>query len=167
MGSYAVRAPLGEEWRVQIDNTTGMVAFKKDGPDARFILISILPGFVKPGTENQSEDTIATMVLAGEVSNMIQRGAAKSYTPKDVSTEVTTIGGKKLYAMSYTIVDRSLAEPLEVQYKMYLYLPPDLKATRVFYGFLIGELHKQGELVYETDLTRIYAVISSFYTKSW
>ena len=164
MGIYEVEAPLGDEWKVKMDKTQGMVVFNKGGTEAGFTFIYILPGFLNPGKENQTEDEIVTMIFGYEEKNMRERGAMRSYTLKDLSKEVTMIGEKKLHVMSYTITDHSRI-PMEIKYAMYLYLPPDLRQKRVFYGFLIGEPYKIRESVYETNLTKIHSVISSFKSK--
>ncbi len=164
MGIYEVEAPLGDEWKVKTDKTQRMIVFNKDNTEGRFTFISILPGFLKPGKENQTEGEIVTMIFGYEENNMRERGATRSYTLKDPSKEVTMVGGKKLHVMSYTIKDHSRV-PMEIKYTMYLYLPSDLKQKRVFYGFLIGEPYKIRESVYETDLTKIHSVISSFQSK--
>lgn len=165
MGTYLINAPLGEEWKIQMNKTNGMVIFKQIGAGGKFTVITILPRPLNPGKENQTEDNIANMILSYEEKTMRERGAARSYAPTDLSREITTIGGKKLYVMNYAIMDRSLRAPVEIKYSMFLYLPPDLKQKRVCYTFLIGEAYKIGESVYEADLTKIFPVINSFQTK--
>ena len=165
MGTYAVNAPLGETWRVQTDTVSGMVTFKDNGPEGRFSVISVLPGTWRPGTINQTEDEIAKLILGGEERNMTERGATRSYSLSNLSKEVTTIDGKRLYVMSYTITDRSKAVPIEIKYAMYLYLPPNFAQRWIFYGFLIGQAQKIGGTAHETDLTRIGPVINSFHSR--
>jgi len=164
MGIYTVEAPLGNGWKVKTDKTQGRVEFNKGDSEAGFTFIHILPGFLNPGTENQTEDEIVNMIFGSEEKDIRERGATRSYNLKDLSKEVTTIGGKKLHVMNYTITDHSRI-PMDIKYAMYLYLPPDLRQKRVFYGFWIGEPSKIRESVYETDFTKIHSVISSFQSK--
>lgn len=170
MGIYEVEAPQGDGWKVKTDKAQGMIEFNKfikggeGGTEAGFTSISICAGFLNPGTENQTEDEIANMIFGSEEKDVRERGATRSYSLKELSKEVTTIGGKKLHVMNYTITDRSRI-PMEIKYAMYLYLPPDLRQKRVFYGFVIGEPSKIREAVYETDFTKIHSVISSFRSK--
>jgi len=164
MGIYKVEAPLGDGWKVKTDKTQGRIEFNKGSKEAGFTSIHILPGFLNPGTENQPEDEIVNMIFGYEEKDIRERGATRSYYLKDLSKEVTTIGGKKLHVMNYTITDRSRI-PMDIKYGMYLYLPPDLRQKKVFYGFWIGEPSKISESVYETDFTKIDSVISSFQSK--
>lgn len=165
VGPYTVQVPLGGDWTVHKDHALGTVAFRKTGPHGRSAEISAIAGFVYPGKENQPEEAIVTMILGHEEKNMRERGMTRSYTLHDVVRDVTTIAGKKLHVMSYTIADRSTRVPFEMKYAMYLYLPPDLPQKRAFYLFLIGDMYKFGGTVYETDLTQIRPVIESFQTK--
>lgn len=165
MGPYTVQVPFRGEWTVHKDHRLAAVAFRKTGPRGRSTEISAIAGFVYPGKENQTEDAIVTLILGSEERKMRERGATRSYALSDVSRDVTTIGGKKLHVMSYTITDRSTGVPFEMKYSMYLYLPPDLPQKRAFYLFLIGDMHKFGGAVYEIDLTQIHPVIESFVTK--
>ena len=164
MGIYKVEAPLGDGWKVKTDKTQGRIEFNKGSKEAGFTSIHILPGFLNPGTENQPEDEIVNMIFGYEEKDIRERGVTRSYYLKDLSKEVTTIGGKKLHVMNYTITDRSRI-PMDIKYAMYLYLPPDLRQKKVFYGFWIGEPSKISESVYETDFTKIDSVISSFQSK--
>ena len=164
MGIYTVEAPLGDGWKVKTDKTQGRIEFNKGGSEAGFTFIFIHAGFLNPGTENQTEDEIANMIFGYEEKDIRERGATRSYYLKELSKEVTTIAGKKLHVMNYTITDRSRI-PMDIKYSMYLYLPPDLRQNKVFYGFWIGEPSKISESVYETDFTKIHSVISSFQSK--
>ena len=165
MGTYEVEAPPGDGWTVKTDNSLGMVLFQKIAPGGKLTAISVISGYLRPGTENQTEDEIATMVLASEEENMRERGASRSYILKDLSRGFTTIDEKKYHVMSYSITDRSGAVPLEFKYAMYLYLPPDIKHEKDFYAFLISDAYKVGASAYEADLTRIRPVISSFHLR--
>jgi len=165
VGPYTVQVPLEGEWTVRKDHALGMVAFEKTGPHGRNTEVSAIAGFVHPGKEQQPEAAMVTMILGHEEVTMRERGATRSYTLHDVVRDVTTIAGKKLHVMRYTIVDRSARVPFERKYAMYLYLPPDLPQKRAFYLFLIGDTSKIDGTVYETDLTQIRPVIKSFVTK--
>ena len=165
MGPYTVRVPLGGPWTVRRDHKLGMVAFEKTGPSGRSTDLSAIAGFVYPGKEQQPEEAMVAMILGSEEKKMRERGTTRSYALHDVVRDVTTIAGKKLHVMRYTIADRSLRVPLERKYEMYLYLPPDLPQKRAFYMFLIGDTSKIGGTAYETDLTQIYPVIESFVLK--
>jgi hypothetical protein len=164
MGIYVVEAPLGDGWKVKTDKVQGRIEFNNRGTEAGFTSIHILPGFLNPGTENQTEDEIANMIFGYEEKDMRERGATRSYYLKELSKEVTTIGGKKLHVMNYTITDRSRI-PMDIKYALFLYLPPNLRQKKVFYGFWIGEPSKIRESVYETDFTKIHSVIGSFESK--
>jgi hypothetical protein len=164
MGVYTVEAPLGDGWKVKTDKTQGRLEFNRGNSEAGFTSIHILPGFLYPGTENQTEDEITNMIFGSEEKDIRERGATRSYYLKDLSKEVATIGGKKLHVMNYTITDRSRI-PMDIKYAMYLYLPPDLRQKKVFHGFWIGEPSRIRDTVYETDFTKIDSVISSFQSK--
>ena len=165
MAIYEVKAPRGDGWTVKTDNSLGIVLFQKIAPGGKFTAISVISGYLRHGTENQTEYEMATMVLDSEEKNMRERGASRSYTLKDLSRGFTTIDEKKLHVMSYAITDRSGAVPLEIKYAMYLYLPPDIKQEKDFYAFLISDTYKVGASAYEADLTRIDPIISSFYLR--
>jgi hypothetical protein len=148
MGIYTVEAPLGDGWKVKTDKTQGRIEFNKGGSEAGFTFIYIHAGFLNPGTENQTEDEIANKIFGSEEKDIRERGATRSYYLKDLSKEVTTIGGKKLHVMNYTITDRSRI-PMDIKYAMYLYLPPDLRKKRVSTAFGLVNLLKS-EIQYMT-----------------
>jgi hypothetical protein len=164
-GSFTVRAPLEGEWQVKVDRADGSVQFTKRIPLPRHCNVWMHTGLLHPGEEKRTEDDIARSIFDFEEKNMRERGATRSYTPTRLSREVTDIAGKRLYLMSYTMIDRGHAVPMEFKYAMYLYFPPNLKQKRTYYNFIIGEISKIMENTYETDLTIIESVIESFRQK--
>ena len=55
-----------------------MIVFNKGGTEAGFTFIYIVPGFLNPGKENQTEDEIVTMIFDYEENKTKERGATRS-----------------------------------------------------------------------------------------
>jgi hypothetical protein len=160
-GIYSARAPIGDDWKTRIDRAKGAMTFNRSSPDGRFTIVGIFPGYLWPGKEKQTEDEIVSMVFSGEENSERERGVVRSYSLKDLSKDVVTIGEKKLHVMKYTVSDRTPV-PMEIECAFYLYLPPELKMNRVFYAFRIADVLSIRELVYATDMKLIEYVIDSF-----
>jgi hypothetical protein len=167
-GVYSVRAPSGNGWTMRTDKSKGFMGFNRGIPDektaemgGKFTAIGVFPGYLFPGKENQSEETIADMIFTDLERIETQGGVAGEYSLRDVSKDVVTIGNKKLYVMTYTVSEHSPVAR-EIKAAKFLYLPPEIKYTRDFCVFQIGDVVSSKETVYETDLNIIHEVIESF-----
>jgi ankyrin repeat protein len=181
MGSFTVNQPPGEDWATKVDKTKGVVAFiKEEGKGMRVFgeimtgrtmirgitLIQVNSYIAPPQKWNLNEEKMADNVRNQEESTMIEEGVKKGqYKLEDVKKDVTTIGGKKLYFMSYKAITGSWlslkGNPKVVEAVIYFYFPQDFEKKHNFYSFLISTSYIRGNLV-KVDLTQIYPVINSF-----
>lgn len=161
MAKFSVIAPSGKGWTIRKDEfVEGNISFRREDP---FTIMSVTPGFLRQVCDADNEDTIASMIFAGEERNMTERGATRSYAPSGFAKSLIEIEGKTLHVMSYSIAS---APPRPVaNYNMYIYFPPDWKQSKVFYGFLIGVDQRKDDTVHDPRFTEIHSIISSFQTR--
>lgn len=170
-GAYTVVVPSSGEWQLQQDSGRGIVTMKEDPADGWFTVISVMPGTWKPGAGNPNEDELAEHLFKEEERNMTERGASRQYAPRHVfHAPPTVVDGKRLHLMYYTIAQRAhialtKESEIDINYAMYLYMPPEFAQTRVFYVFIIGCVSKIGDTSRAIDLARIMPVIESFRIK--
>ena len=176
MDSYSVASPPGGDWEIQIEKEKDMITFQKlkkwwmTGSVLGSTFIQVFRNEVSPDGWQMSEEEVANDFRNNEEKIMQEEGVKKGlYEFEDVTRGITTIGGKKLYTMSYKTKKGSFGGALikgTASYRaqetvLYLYFPQDFKVRHIFYGFLISEDYERGSLV-KVDLTQIYPVINSF-----
>ncbi len=180
-GYFTVEPPYGtwppyDVWSCQVDKELGFIRFEKAKYSCvpgfrRFVgwtLIQVFRNGVKQEGWHLSEEEVADNFRNEEENIMRLEGGAKGeYKVKDVKKNVTTIGGKKLYFMSY-----KTSTPFKVfgggkiiKAVLYLYFLPEFKENHIFYGFLFLESHVTGSLV-TFDVELIYPVINSLKIKN-
>ncbi|MET0732367.1 MAG: tetratricopeptide repeat protein [Casimicrobiaceae bacterium] len=165
MGSYSLRAPLGEGWRLMSDPIHGIATFMRGPPNGEPGWIVVGPNVLRSEVVTATEHEMATTIQRFEEKSLRERGAMKSYAPGKVKTEVETLGDKTLYVMRYTITDRSRGFPIEVRYAMCVYLPPNVKETRRVYVFTVGKIRRAGLSEDADVLLEAHAVIGSLREK--
>jgi ankyrin repeat protein len=179
MGSFTINQPPGEDWETRVFKDKGVVAFiKEEGKGMRafgqimtgrtkirgITLIQVNSYIAPPQKWNLNEEKMADEVRKQEENTMIEEGVKKGqYKLEDLKKDVTIIGGKKLYFMSYkaTIGKVFWEESKAVEAVIYFYFPKDFEKKHNFYSFLISTSYIRGHLV-KVDLTQIYPVINSF-----
>jgi len=181
MGSFTVNQPPGEDWETRVFKDKGVVAFiKEEGKSMRafgqvmtgktiirgITLIQVNAYIAPPQKWNLNEEKMADDVRNQEESTMIEEGVKKGqYRLEDVKKDVTTIGGKKLYFMSYKTTTGSWlplkGNPKVIEVVIHFYFPQDFEKKRNFYSFLISTSYLRGNFV-KVDSTQIYSVINSF-----
>jgi hypothetical protein len=131
-------------------------------------LINVFREEVKQEGWHLSEEEVADD-FRNQEKNIIRSDwdTRKEYKLKDVKKDVTTIGEKKLYRMSYKVsYPYNISEGWKVvEAVLYLYFPPEFKEDHIFYGFLFSESHSKGGLV-TFDVELIYPVIDSLKIKN-
>ena len=168
---FTVEPPYGV-WD-QAESWVGTVTFGKPkysvfGGLVGRTLINVFREEVKQGGWYLSEEEVADDFRNQEKNIMRFKWSTKNeYKLKDVKKDVTTIGGKKLYRMSYKVTyPYNIKEGwLVVNAVLYLYFPPEFKENHIFYGFLFSESHSKGALV-TFDVELIYPVIDSLKIKN-
>lgn len=159
---YVVSAPLGDSWKMWVDQLNGEVMFMRSNAGGGFTAISVGKRPLNPGMENKTEDEVVEAIQRFEAGNVKARGATRSYRQEDVRKETATVGGKRVHVMTYAVTDLGHPTPAETKEAMYIYLPPNFKEARQVYFFSIVQSQKVGEAIFSTDLTGILPVISSF-----
>jgi uncharacterized protein len=165
VGPYVVSAPLGDSWKMWMDQSNGMVLFIRSIPAGGFTSISVGKRPLNPGMENKTEDEVVEAIQRFEEMNLKARGALRSYNPKEMRKETTIAGDMHLHLMTYAVTDHSHSVPVETKEAEYIYVPPNFKEARQIYFFGIAQTQKVGEAVFLTDLTGILPVIGSFQIK--
>lgn len=181
MGSFTVNQPPGADWQTRVFKDEGVVTFiKEEGKTMRVFgeimagktiirgitLIQVNSYMAPPQKWNLNEEKMADDVRKQEENTMIEEGVRKGqYKLEDVKKDVATVGGRRLYLMSYKATIGSwlsLKEnPKVVEAVIYFYFPQDFQKKRNFYSFLISTSYIRGNFV-KVDLTQIYPVINSF-----
>lgn len=162
MGSYSVEVPPGEGWKFELAREKGMVKFlKKIATEERGVSIQVFQNKISPDIWHLSEEQVANDFRNGEEKAMIEEGVKKSvYTLEDVNKEISTIGEKKVYSMSYKKRMRIGNKPYREVAVLYLYFPDNFKETHAFYCFLFADLHTDIGAD-KIDLQPVFAVINS------
>jgi len=169
-GYFTVEPPYGV-WEAY--SGRGTITFKKEkysvlGGAVGGTLVNVSREEVKQEGWQLSEEEIADD-FRNQEKNIIRPGwtREKEYKLKDVKKDVTTIGEKKLYRMSYKIT-----YPYNIKggwtiinAVLYLFFPPEFKESHIFYAFLFSESHSWGALV-TFDVELIYPVINSLKIKN-
>jgi hypothetical protein len=172
---FTVEAPHGT-WAYKVDKQMEfiIISFEKykhstlGGPGIGSILIQVFRNGVKQEGWHLSEEEVADDFRNQEENIMrFERGTKGKYNLKDVKKDITTIGGKKLYRMSYKVnFPYNIKEGWKViNAVLYLYFPPEFKENHIFYGFIFSESHPKGALV-TFDVGLIYPVINSLRIKN-
>lgn len=181
MGSFTVNHPPGEDWQTRVFKDKGVVAFiKEEGKTMRVFgeimagktiirgitLIQVNSYMAPPQKWNLNEEKMADDIRKQEEKTMIEEGVKKGqYELEDVKKDVATVGGRKLYFMSYKAIVGSWlslkGNPKVVEAVIYFYFPQDFEKRRNFYSFLITTSYIRGNFV-KVDLTQIFPVINSF-----
>ena len=171
---FTVEAPYGV-WAYQVDKQTGFISVKFEkakysvlGAGVGSTLIQVFRNGVKQEGWHMNEEEVADDFRNQEENIMRLEGSTKiEYKLKDAKKGVTTIGGKKLYFMSYKLTfPYNIREGWKViNAVLYLYFPSEFKENHIFYGFLFSESHPKGALV-TFDVELIYPVINSLKIKN-
>lgn len=164
MYGYSVEVPPGKDWEIKTDKVKGSIEFQKFeknplGQVTGVIIINVFQDMLGPEAWQQSEEEIANNIRNFEEKDMIERGVkTEQFILEDMTKDITTIDGKKLYTLSYTIKERK--EPVYAKAVLYLYFPRDFKQRHIIYRFLI---HASYEKLSKTkpELTIIHPVINS------
>lgn len=164
--------PYYSVWSCQVNKELGAVRFEKGkysvfGGWVGSTLIQVFRNGVKQEGWHLSEEEVANDFRDQEENIMRLEGGKKNeYKLKDVKKDVTTIGEKKLYFMSYKIRTpfKLIGGGKIINAALYLYFPPEFKENLIFYGFLFSESHSTGALV-TFDVKLIYPVINSLKIK--
>jgi hypothetical protein len=109
MGHYSVIGPPGEGWFVNIQKGKGVVDFEKrnvvegTGLISDTTIIRVLRNWIADEKFwRLGEEQVANDYRDGEEANMIRRGVMTGqYELSDVKKDITMIGDKKVYFMSY------------------------------------------------------------------
>lgn len=165
MGSYSLRAPLGEGWRQLADRTLGVAVFMRGPADGDAGWVVVTQNALRPEVDLGSEAGAAARIQQYEEASLWARGATRSYAPGRISREVETFGEKRLYVMRYAITDRSRGFPIEVMYATCVYLPPNAKETRRVYLFIVGKVRNAAASADANVLPELYPVIGSLREK--
>jgi hypothetical protein len=171
---FTVEPPYGV-WAYQVDKQTGFINVKFEkakysvlGAGVGSTLIQVFRNGVKQEGWHLSEEEVADDFRNQEENIMrFERGTKPEHKLKDVKKDITTIGGKKLYRMSYKLTfPYNIREGWKIiNAVLYLYFPPEFKENHIFYGFLFSESHPWGALV-TFDVELIYPVINSLKIKT-
>jgi len=160
--------PYYSVWSCQVNKELGAVKFEKGkysvlGGWVGSTLVQVFRNGVKQEGWHLSEEEVANDFRDQEENIMRLEGGTKNeYKLKDVKKDITTIGEKKLYFMSYKISTpfKLIGGGKIINAALYLYFPPEFKENHIFYGFLFSESHATGALV-TFDVKVIYPVINS------
>jgi len=166
--AYAVTAPVGDGWNVQVDRYNDVVTFTKgQQPTNAADLERIIVGRREVGlaAAARNEIDLATAIECSEEANLKEEGKIKSYMLGEVTKQIATIDGKTLYVMSYVITDRRLLTAVEVKYVAYTFLPSNWKESKRAYTFVIGQPQNIGDTAIATHASEIQSVISGFREK--
>jgi hypothetical protein len=178
MGHYSVIGPPGGAWVVNIQKGQGTVEFRKSNASQstglidETALIKVLRNWiVDEKLKRLSEEEVANDYRNREEADMIRRGVMTGqYELSDVKKDITMIGDKRVYLMSYKTLGWSKGSKGPTDHKvvgeavLYLFFPADFKERHFFYIFLINHSYSQGSLQ-KGDLTPIIPVISSLKIK--
>ncbi len=165
VGPYVVTAPLGDAWKMRVDQENEIVSFVKNIPGGGFAAIAVGRRPLNPGMENKTADEVVDAIQRFEEANLKARGAARSYKPEDVRRETVMAGDKRVHVMSYVVTDLSRAVLVETKEAMYIYLPPNFAKARQAYFFSYAQTQRVGDAVFETDLTAMQPLVSSLQAK--
>jgi ankyrin repeat protein len=164
VGTYSVKAPLGEGWQAAIIKEEMAINFmhvnnKALGASGGGTIIKVKGTLVDPAYWSLSEGEIADNVRNHEVRVINAINEERPYKLEDVKMDVTTVNGRKLYLLSYKVMDSIGQEAI-----LYLYFPPDFKKFHILYLFQISEFLSKFSMQ-KTDLAQINPVLASFITK--
>ncbi len=173
-GYFTVEPPYGL-WSCMANKEIGLIRFSTGkysvfGGHVGTTWITVFREEVKQELWDASEEEVADDFRNQEENRMRLEGGPKGekYKLEDVKKAITTVGGKKLYFMSYKISRpfKTIFEgPTKTNDVLYVYFPPGFKENHIFYGFLFSESHATGALV-TFDVELIYPVIDSFKIKN-
>ena len=165
MGSYSLRAPLGEGWKLLADRTLGTAMFMKGPPDGDAGWVVVTQSALRSEVDLSSEAGAAARIQQYEEASLWARGATRSYAPGKISRGIETYGEKRLYVMRYAITDHSRGFPIEVMYATCVYLPPNAKETRRVYLFIVGKVRNAAMSADANVLPELSPVIASLREK--
>lgn len=160
METYTVSVPPGGGWRVDRDKKGGTIRFQKRNP-ITIIQVSY-NRVVKEEMLQWGEEEVASDYRQGEVGHMMVRGAIeRTYVPKDVKQDTTSLDGKKFYTLAYRTSGEPFGNP-DGQAILYLYFPPDFREKHTFYLFLMHVVIGDQDSSKQGDFAPIHQVIGSF-----
>lgn len=171
-GYFTVEPPYGV-WSCQVNKQMGFISFGKSkysvlGAPVGSTLIRVFRNGVKEELWQLSEEEVADDFRKQEENTMVEEGVKKGqYKLEDVKKDITTIGGKKLYFMSYKTSTpfKVIGGGTKINAVLYLHFPPEFKENHIFYGFLFSESHATGALV-TFDVELVHSVINSLKIKT-
>jgi hypothetical protein len=178
MGTYSVSVPpvrrflmYNYKWEIQSNKEKGTVAFQSVNKNiyGEFIsitLIQVYRNLIPQEGWNLSEEQTADDYRNLEERIMSEKGVKKGlYNLEAVKKDVSNVGGKKLYTMSYK---KTIGKGFFTDYTefgvLYIYFPPDFKEKHHFFCFLTSEGFKRassGSELHTSNVGIIHHVINS------
>jgi hypothetical protein len=158
MPSYTLNAPPGGDWIVDRDDRKESVNFQKESINP---YTSSIMQVIKKTADRKKRD-LGERELAEDFIREEEKKIRKELVEKRghdfkaVKKGTTTIGGKKLYFMSY----RAARNGVRVDAVLHVYFPENYKKMRAFYVFFASEAYLRGS--HKPDLEQIHPLITSF-----
>jgi hypothetical protein len=158
MPSYTLKVPREEDWTIDRDDTTESLSFQKESTNpytsSRLQVIKKTADRTKRdlGERELAEDFIR------DEEEKIRRELVqmRAHDLEALEKGTTTIGGKKLYFMSY----RAARNRVRVDAALYVYFPENYRKIQAFYVFFASEAYLKGP--FKPDLAKIHPLITSF-----
>jgi len=174
-GLYSITGPLGDRWSVNIQKDRGTIDFKKQhvsqstGLVDEYTNVRVFRNWITDEKLRRlSEEEVADDFREKEESGMLVMGVMRGqYLLADVRKDITTIGDKKLYLMSYrtsALSQGPTRQKVIADSVLYLFFPPDFKESHFFYCFLMTHSFAEGTFE-KGDLTPVIPVINSLQIK--
>jgi hypothetical protein len=170
LNGFSLKAPPGKAWGIDIDEERKMVTFarvKRHSRAGQVLGLTMIQVYrnkvVDPKMENMDEGRVADLFMAQEAKILEEAGIAVT----DAKRDVTVIGGKKLYTLTYKTTKLRYPNsalngvPIVSGNALFLYFPPDFAKTRDIFVFLINDACRPDSLAASADVGQIYPVIDS------
>jgi hypothetical protein len=170
LGDFAVTAPSGDDWVVQVDTQGKAVKFARQktwwtGKVLGATTISVLQNKVSKDAPLLDEEAEANRYREQEEQVMVERGVkAGLYRLSDVRNEAVTLDGRRYYLLRYKTDIPMEGIDWIAESVLYVHYPADFGESRVFYVFQVSD-SKENYSGKTIDTGQIEPVLRSFRLK--
>jgi hypothetical protein len=170
LGDFAVTAPPGDGWVVEVTAQGKAVTFTREktwwtGKVLGATFITVAQCLEHPDVPSLDEESAANRLRDEEEQGMVERGVkAGTYRLSDVRREVVTLDGRRYYLLRFKQTIFKPGMDWAAESVFYLHFPADFGERRVFYLFDISDSKESGSFA-TIDTSQIHPVLRSFQLK--